>query len=103
MSDFARSGEAPAATPKEDPETLVLRGRPRPVVRFRRGLIIGVTAAQLEALNAGRLGVVQLDGGYVLVDAATLLEAEAIFAPAVALKVDPDAVAEDDIPPYSGS
>ena len=39
----------------------------------------------------------------MLVDAATLLEAEAIFAPAVALKVDPDAVAEDDIPPYSGS
>ena len=62
-----------------------------------------VTAAQLEALNAGRLGVVQLDGGYVLVEAATLLEAEAIFAPAVALKVDPDAAAEDDLPPYSGS
>ena len=34
-----------AAPHKEDPETLVLRGRPRPVVRFRRGLIVGITAA----------------------------------------------------------
>lgn len=39
-----RDGERPAAPPKEDPETLVLRGSPRPVVRFRRGLIIGITA-----------------------------------------------------------
>jgi type IV secretion system protein VirB10 len=39
-----RDGEVPAAPPKEDPETLVLRGSPRPVVRFRRGLIIGITA-----------------------------------------------------------
>ena len=42
------SGEQqPGATPvpaKEDPETLVLRGRPRPVIRFRKGLIIGLTA-----------------------------------------------------------
>jgi type IV secretion system protein VirB10 len=35
----------PVAPPKEDPEALVLRGRPRPAVRFRRGLIVGVTAA----------------------------------------------------------
>lgn len=35
----------PPPLPKEDPEALVLRGRPRPVVRFRRGLIIGVTAS----------------------------------------------------------
>lgn len=45
----------PAGVPaKEDPETLVLRGRPRPVVRFRRGLIIGLTggvAAILVALS----------------------------------------------------
>ena len=60
---------------------------------------IHVTAEQLKALNAGVLGVVQLDGRYVLVDAATLTQAEAIFAPAVALKVDPDAPAADD--PYS--
>ena len=53
----------------------------------------------MKALNAGELGVVQLDGRYVLVDAATLAQAEAIFAPAVALKVDPNAPAQDD--PYA--
>ena len=30
---------------KVDPESLVLRGRPRPVVRFRRGVVIGGVAA----------------------------------------------------------
>ena len=58
-----------------------------------------VTEAQLKALNAGELGVVQNDGRYVLVDAATLAQAEAIFAPAVALKIDPNAPAQDD--PYA--
>ena len=60
---------------------------------------IYVTQEQLKQLNAAELGVLQLDGRYVLVTAALLLEAEAIFAPAVALKVDPDAPAEDD--PYA--
>ena len=60
---------------------------------------VHVTAEQLKALNAGQLGVVQLNGRYLLVDAAVLAEAEAIFAPAVALKVDPNAPATDD--PYS--
>jgi uncharacterized protein YaiL (DUF2058 family) len=60
---------------------------------------VHVTAEQLKALNAGDLGVVQLNGRYLLVDAATLAAAEAIFAPAVALKVDPDAAAGDD--PYA--
>lgn len=36
------SGER--STAKIDPETLVLRGSPRRVVRFRRGLLIGVSA-----------------------------------------------------------
>lgn len=58
-----------------------------------------VTQAQLQALNAGELGVVQLDGRYLLVDAALLAQAEAIFAPAVALKVDPAAPAPED--PYA--
>lgn len=58
-----------------------------------------VNADQLRALNAGELGVVQLDGRYVLVPAAVLAEAEAIFAPAVALRVDPDAPVADD--PYA--
>lgn len=60
---------------------------------------IYVTAAQLAALNAGQLGVLQQNGRYLLVDAATLVEAESIFADAVALKVDPDAPASDD--PYA--
>ena len=60
---------------------------------------IHVTAEQLKALNAGQLGVVQQDGRYLLVDAATLAQAEAIFPQAIALKVDPDAPAEAD--PYS--
>jgi len=60
---------------------------------------IYVTAEQFKALNAGTLGVVQLDGRYLLVDAGMLAQAEAIFAPAVALKVDPDAPAGDD--PYA--
>ena len=42
--------EAPAAAAKEDPEALVLRGRPKPVIRFRRGLIIGVTGTATAAL-----------------------------------------------------
>ena len=49
MSETERA-EAPVAAPKEDPETLVLRGRPRPVIRFRRGLIIGVSAMTTAAL-----------------------------------------------------
>lgn len=57
-----------------------------------------VTPDQLRALNAGELGVVQHEGRYVLLTAAHLAEAEAIFPQAVALKVDPDAPAGDD--PY---
>jgi uncharacterized protein YaiL (DUF2058 family) len=53
----------------------------------------------LKQLNGGELGVIQLDGRYLLVTAALLAEAEAVFAPAVALKVDPNAPAEDD--PYA--
>ena len=60
---------------------------------------VHVTPEQLKALNAGELGVLQLDGRYLLVSAAVLAEAEAIFAPAVSLKVDPDAPAGDD--PYA--
>lgn len=60
---------------------------------------IYVTAEQLKALNAGDLGVLQLDGRYLLVDKALVLQAQEIFPPAVALLVDPDAPAEDD--PYA--
>lgn len=60
---------------------------------------IYVNAAQLKQLNAGELGVVQLNGRYLLVDAATLAEAEAIYPQSIALKIDPDAPAEAD--PYA--
>lgn len=39
-----------APPPKQDPEALVLRGRPRPVIRFRKGLIIGLSGAVSTAL-----------------------------------------------------
>lgn len=58
-----------------------------------------VTAVQLKALNAGELGVLQMDGRYVLVEAGLMAQAEAIFPPAIALRVDPDAPAQDD--PYA--
>jgi len=60
---------------------------------------IYVTAAQLTALNAGELGVVQLNGRYLLVTAEALAQSEAVFAASVALKVDPNAPAEED--PYA--
>jgi uncharacterized protein YaiL (DUF2058 family) len=58
-----------------------------------------VNAEQLKALNAGELGVVQLDGRYLLVTADVLSQAETLFAASVALKVDPNAPAGDD--PYA--
>jgi uncharacterized protein YaiL (DUF2058 family) len=60
---------------------------------------IYVTAEQLKALNAGELGVLQLDGRYLLVSAELVAQAQEIFPAAIALKVDPDAPAEDD--PYA--
>ena len=43
--------------------------------------------------------MVQNNGRYLLVEAAVLAQAETVFAAAVALKVDPDAPAQDD--PYA--
>lgn len=60
---------------------------------------VHVTEAQLKALNAGELGVVQDGGRYVLVDAVTLAAAAEIFPAAIALKVDPNAPVESD--PYA--
>ncbi|HEV7290384.1 TrbI/VirB10 family protein [Sphingomonas sp.] len=47
MSDAAPTPELP---PKADPETLVLRGHPRRIVRFRRGAIIAIAAASTSAV-----------------------------------------------------
>lgn len=60
---------------------------------------IYVNAEQLKALNAGELGVLQQNGRYILVTAALLAEAEAVFPPGVALKIDPAAPVADD--PYA--
>ena len=60
---------------------------------------IHVNEEQLRSLNLGELGVLQQDGRYLLVDRATLDAAEAIFAPSIALRVDPHAPAGDD--PYA--
>lgn len=60
---------------------------------------IYVTTEQLKALNAGELGVLQLDGHYVLVTAELIAQAAEIFPAAIALRVDPEAPAEDD--PYA--
>lgn len=60
---------------------------------------IHVSVDQLKALNAGELGVVQLNGRYLLVTSATLAEAESVFPQSVALKVDPNAPVEQD--PYA--
>ena len=60
---------------------------------------IYVTPDQLKALNAGELAVVQLDGRSQLVTAALADEVAALLPSLLALKVDPDAPAEDD--PYA--
>ncbi|MEO8455585.1 MAG: TrbI/VirB10 family protein [Sphingomicrobium sp.] len=50
MSGAAPEGDSASPPAKQDPESLVLRGRPRPVIRFRRGLIIGITGAVSASL-----------------------------------------------------
>ena len=42
----------PPASPKVDPETLVIRARPQRAIRFRRGLIIGAAALGSVSLMA---------------------------------------------------
>jgi uncharacterized protein YaiL (DUF2058 family) len=60
---------------------------------------VHVTDAQLKSLNAGALGVVQLDGRYLLVDAAVAREVHALLPNLLALLVDPDTPVADD--PYA--
>ncbi|GGA76430.1 hypothetical protein GCM10011521_13340 [Arenimonas soli] len=60
---------------------------------------IYVTPEQLKSLNAGDLAVVQLDGRYQLVTAALADEVAALLPSLLALKVDPNAPAQDD--PYA--
>jgi len=60
---------------------------------------VHVSEAQLKSLNIGVLGVVQLDGRYLLVDAVLAREVHALLPNLLALLVDPDAPAADD--PYA--
>lgn len=55
-----------------------------------------VTAAQLVDLNEGRLGVVQLRGGYLLVDRELAGRVREVDASALALLVDPEEAAAAD-------
>lgn len=48
----AEHADSPPGSCKEDPDGLVLRGRPRPAIRFRRGFIIALAAAAGTALIA---------------------------------------------------
>ena len=77
--------EIPPAAPKEDPETLVLRGRPRPVIRFRRGLIIGVSAAATAAL----IGLT-----WVALEPPSFRLAGEAQGPELTTKVSPDGLAD---------
>jgi len=52
MSEAAPDAAGAAASAKVDPETLVLRARPAPAIRFKRGLIVVLTGALLIALAA---------------------------------------------------
>lgn len=56
MSGFEAVPESAPPSPKLDPESLVLRAGPRPVVRFRRGLIIGTAGV----VSAGLVAVIWL-------------------------------------------
>jgi len=60
---------------------------------------VHVTAEQLKALNAGELAVVQIDGRYLLVDAAIAAQVHALLPSLIALRIDPQAPAADD--PYA--
>lgn len=57
------------------------------------------TSGQLAQLNRGELAIVQLAGRYLLVDAAIAKQAQAIQPESLVLLCDPNAPAEDDVPP----
>lgn len=74
----------PQAPPKEDPETLVLRGRPKQVIRFRRGLIIGV---------AGMAGAALIGLAWVALEPPSFRLAGDGGAPKLSGKAAPDGIA----------
>ncbi len=56
------------------------------------------TPDQLAAVNRGEIGIVQMNGRYLLVPKALALEAQAIQADVLVLLVDPHAPQDDDVP-----
>jgi len=58
---------------------------------------VHVTAAQLAALNNGELGVVQIEGRYLLVDRDTAVAVRAVFEDALVLLPDPGSSEDDDL------
>lgn len=52
MTDTAATPPQTAAPAKIDPETLVLRARPAPAIRFKRGIIVALTAVAIILLVA---------------------------------------------------
>lgn len=58
-----------------------------------------VTTEQLSALNKGQLGLVQLDGRYLIVSAELADQVKVLLPSIVALLIDPNAPVADD--PYS--
>ena len=50
MTEAAATAPQGAAPAKVDPETLVLRARPAPAIRFKRGLIVALAAVAIVAL-----------------------------------------------------
>jgi uncharacterized protein YaiL (DUF2058 family) len=58
-----------------------------------------VTNEQLVQLNRGELGVVQLAGRYLVVTREVALAAQAVDEAALVLLPDPNAPADDDVPP----
>jgi uncharacterized protein YaiL (DUF2058 family) len=57
---------------------------------------VHVDAAQLIAINAGELGVVQQGGRYLIVDKMVITELQTLAPEFIALLVDPNAVSESD-------
>ncbi|APG05272.1 hypothetical protein BJI69_16110 [Luteibacter rhizovicinus DSM 16549] len=57
---------------------------------------VHVDAAQLVAINAGELGVVQQGGRYLVVDKGVISELQELAPEFIALLVDPNAVSESD-------
>lgn len=60
-ADDGQAGEGPPPPDKTPPEKLELRARPRPVARFRRGVVIGAAAAGAALVMA--LAWLALDSG----------------------------------------